>query len=350
MDGLDALEKRTGVKSGSLQAALVVASPNGGEVQALVAGRAYRQPGFNRVLDARRQVGSIIKPAVYLTALGPDGGYHAASRLEDRAVRIRQPDGSVWAPRNFDHSEHGTVSLHEALVNSWNLATVRLGMDVGLRKVLYTLARLGIDDELPAFPSLTLGAVDLSPLQVTQMYQSLANGGFRVPLRAIREVTDATGQPLNRYRLTVEPAFDGGSVYVLNSILQEAFRRGTGRSVYQALPGNPAMAGKTGTTDDLRDSWFAGFGNDALAVVWLGRDDNRPAGLTGSSGALPVWGELMRRLRPQGWDVPVPETVQWLGVDDREGVLSDPDCAALIQLPFVKGREPAYRSCPALGW
>jgi penicillin-binding protein 1B len=145
--------------------------------------------------------------------------------------------------------------------------------------------------------------------------------------------------------LSVSQEFDPGDTYVLNTLLQEAFRDGTGASVYRRLAGRPALAGKSGTTDDLRDSWYAGFGKDRLAVVWLGRDDNTPAGLTGSAGALQVWGDLMETLAPDGWLVQKPDDVEWRWADDARGVLTDQGCANSVKYPFLDGTEPDYESC-----
>jgi penicillin-binding protein 1B len=343
--GLVKLERQRGQKAGALEGAVVVTDPTTGEVLALVGGRDVRGAGFNRALDAVRLIGSLMKPVVYLAALTPGGGHTAASVLDDSPITLQQAGSAAWRPENYDRQSHGPVPLHEALARSYNLATVRLGLEVGMRRVVTTLERLGVSREVPAFPSLFLGAAALTPLEVTQAYQTLAANGFRMPLRAVREVTAPDGRPLARYRLDVEQAFPAGPVFILNTLLQEAFREGTGRSAYQRLPGRPALAGKTGTTDDLRDSWFAGFGRDRLAVVWVGRDDNKPAGFSGAQGALQIWADLMARLGPAPWSAAKPADVGWQWVDRASGRATDPQCPGAERLPFLVGTEPAHVPC-----
>ena len=232
-----------------------------------------------------------------------------------------------------------------ALAQSYNQATVRLGLDVGVARVARTMARLGIERHIPAYPSLLLGAVALSPIEVAQMYQTIASDGFVTPLRAIRDVTDADGGPLSRYGLTVRQAFDPGPVFVLRRALAEVMRTGTGRGAYRRLPAELTLAGKTGTTDDLRDSWFAGFAADLLAVVWVGRDDNRPAGLTGASGALRVWTGLMKTVGPQSLAMQAPAGVDWAWADPLSGMLTDAACPGAQPWPFVDGSQPLAGRC-----
>jgi penicillin-binding protein 1B len=177
-------------------------------------------------------------------------------------------------------------------------------------------------------------------VEVAQMYQTLAAGGFRTPLRAIREVTTADGKPLRRYGLSVEQAFDAAPVYLLTSALQDVVREGTGAGLRNSLPAALNLAGKTGTTDELRDAWFAGYSGDRVAVVWVGHDDNTPAGLTGAAGALPVWGELMHRLNPEPLAPPLPDGVERIWIDPASGWRADRDCAGAIELPFWRDSAP----------
>jgi penicillin-binding protein 1B len=185
-----------------------------------------------------------------------------------------------------------------------------------------------------------LGAVSLSPLEVAQMYQTLAAGGFRAPLRAIREVADSEGEPLQRYPLTVHRAAPAGPVYLVDRILQEVVREGTGRSLARYLSPDLRVAGKTGTTDELRDSWFAGFTGDKVAVVWVGRDDNAPAGLTGATGALRVWGSMMKRAGVQPLLLFPPDEVELAWIDPATGLRADESCAGAEQVPFLVGSAP----------
>jgi len=344
---LSRIEKNRGIAAGSLQAAMVIASPQEGEVRALVGGRKAGVSGFNRALDAARPVGSLVKPAVYLSALAEPGRYTLSTLLKDEPVDLKLPNGDRWQPRNYDRQALGRVPLHQALSDSRNLATVNLGLEIGLPRVIRTLNALGIDKELPEYPSLLLGAVQLSPLQVTQMYQALAAGGFRAPLRAIREVLDASNQPLQRYPLDVMQVADSKAVFLLNSNLQEVVQAGTGRGLVSYLGSADGMAGKTGTTNDLRDSWFAGFGGDRVATVWVGRDDNKPTGLTGSSGALPVFGRVMSRLRPAPLIQAPPAGIEYQWVEDLSGLRSAEGCDGAVEMPFVHGSAPVAESACA---
>ena len=330
-----------------VEGAVVVSDPRSGEVLAVVGGRKVRNPGFNRALDAVRPIGSLAKPAVYLTALEESTRYNLLSTLADAPVTVAGPGGRDWAPENYDRTSHGQVPLVTALAHSYNQATVRLGLEVGVARVARTMARLGIERDVPAYPSMLLGAVALTPLEVAQMYQTIAGDGFLTPLRAIRDVTDARGRPLGRYGLSVRQAFDAGPMFLLRRALAEVMREGTGRGAYRKLPAELTLAGKTGTTDDLRDSWFAGFAGDLLAVVWIGRDDNTPAGLTGASGALAVWTTLVARSHPQPLAMQAPAGVDWAWTD-ASGRLTDPGCPGAQPWPFMNGTQPAYSRCGEL--
>ena len=342
-DQLAQLAQAKPERAAELQGALVLAGNQGGEVLALVGGRGSDVQGFNRALDARRPIGSLVKPAVYLTALTQSDRFHLMSLLEDTELTLRSRGGQVWQPRNYDELEHGHVFLHEALAHSYNLATVRLGMELGLRSVIGTLEALGIEREVAPLPALLLGAISLTPFEVAQMYQTIASGGFRTPLRAIREVLTIDGEPLQRYPVDVRQTVDPAAVYLLTRNLAQVVRAGTGRGLARYLDGDIDVAGKTGTTNELRDSWFAGFSNDLVGVVWLGRDDNRPMGLTGSRGALPVWGRLMRRLEASSLERVAPETIEYLWVNPRTGLLADEQCEGAAAFPFIRGSAPTVR-------
>jgi len=354
-----------------IQAAAVVANVSDGEVQAVVGGRDPRFAGFNRALDAVRPVGSLIKPAVYLTALLQQEAsrqqkvqlekYTLATLLDDSPLDVDMGGGEHWLPKNFDHQNHGELSvdengtqhnyvlLQDALVHSYNIATARLGMAVGVPAVLDTLRGLGADRPLTEYPALLLGAANFSPLDVTQMYHTLAAGGFRTPLRAIRAVLTANGEPLQRYPLSVTRVFANKPVYLLNSALRVVTQEGTGRYLKTSLPEGLAVAGKTGTSDELRDSWFAGFSDTHVAAVWVGLDDNRPAGLTGSRGALRVWGDILSRLDVHSLTDELPVGVESTWIDRRNGLLSDDDCPSALALPFVAGTQPKAQSACELG-
>jgi penicillin-binding protein 1B len=315
-----------------LEGAAVVTNRNTGEIEAVVGSRSPGSGGFNRALDAHRPIGSLVKPAVYLAAL--ENGSTLADTVDDTAVSLKNPDGSTWQPHNYDRQEHGRVTLYEALIHSYNLATIKVGMAAGIDKVITVLARLGCAKEIPPYPSLFLGALDLSPLEVTQIYQTLASEGFHTPLRSIRSVLAADHQPLQRFPLAVEQRVEPEYVFLINTALQKVVQEGTASSLAASIPPSFGLAGKTGTSDDGRDSWFAGFSGDRLAVVWLGKDDNSPANLTGASGALIVWGKMMREMHAQPLNLIEPPAVEWREVvvgDTRQG-LTWPN---VVNLPFI---------------
>ena len=342
---LKRLSGRKGVDQ--VEAGMVVTSPESGEVQAIIGSRQPRFAGFNRALDAVRPIGSLIKPAIYLTALERPSQYTLTSLLEDQPFSIKGQDGQVWRPQNYDRKAHGTIYLYQGLVNSYNLSTAKLGLEIGVPEVLKTLSRLGVEQEWPAYPSMLLGAGGLSPMSVASMYQTLANGGFNTPLRGIRAVLTAEGEPLKRYPYQIQQRFDSGAIYLLQNAMQRTMSEGTGRSVYSQLPRSLALAGKTGTSNDSRDSWFAGFSQDVLAVVWLGRDDNGPTPLTGATGALQVWTDFMRQADPLPLDMPVPDNVVLAWVDASSGQGTDPSCPNAVQVPYIRGSQPV--AGPACG-
>jgi penicillin-binding protein 1B len=344
-DTLKRLSGRKGVDQ--VEAGMVVTSSESGEVQAIIGSRQPRFAGFNRALDAVRPIGSLIKPAIYLTALERPSQFTLTSLIEDQPFSIKGQDGQVWKPQNYDRKAHGTIYLYQGLVNSYNLSTAKLGLELGVPEVLKTMGRLGVEQNWPAYPSMLLGAGGLSPLSVANMYQTLANGGFNTPLRGIRNVLTAEGEPLKRYPFQIQQRFDSGAIYLLQNAMQRTMSEGTGRSVYNQLPRSLALAGKTGTSNDSRDSWFAGFSQDVLAVVWLGRDDNGPTPLTGATGALQVWADFMRKADPLPLDMPVPDNVVQAWVDANTGQGTDPSCPNAIQMPYIRGSQPA--AGPACG-
>jgi penicillin-binding protein 1B len=341
---LTKLEQARKLPRNSLQGALTLVEVETGEVTALVGDRNPRYDGFNRALDAVRPVGSLIKPAVYLSALSQPERFNLMSQIEDKSIRLQGGTGDIWAPSNYDNQEHGMVSLEQGLVESLNLATVRLGLDVGMEPVISNLRALGIHRPLDPYPSMLLGAVSLSPLEMTQMYQTLANGGYQATLKAIRDVTDTDGKPLSRYPLAIKPAVDTRAVYLLRHALEEVTRSGTARALQWLLPSGAQVAGKTGTTDKLRDSWFAGFDRTRVGVVWVGRDDNGPMGLTGSAGAMRVWADLMQRIGLTPLLERPPIGIELVSIDPETGLLGE-GCEDARSTPFFKGSEPD-RSAP----
>ena len=340
-------QKRFGAPG--LEGAVVIADPQTGEVQALVGGRETTFRGFNRALDTARPVGSLLKPAIYLTALADPSHYTLATPLDDSPFVWKARGAEDWRPANYDRRFHGAVPLIVALEQSYNVAAARLGTGLGVERVIATARKLGIERDLPPYAATLLGAVALSPFEVAQMYQTIASGGFRSPLHAIRDVTTQDGTPLKRYPLAVEQAFPPEPVYLLVAALQGVVRQGTAQSLAQWLPPEIGAAGKTGTTNDQRDAWFAGFTGDHVGVVWVGYDDDRAARLLGASAALPVWGEAMAALQPEPLALPLPEGVEQAWIDPQTGLLADSGCAGAMQLPFAAGSAPTARAPSCAG-
>ncbi|MCK5720092.1 MAG: penicillin-binding protein 1B [Thiomargarita sp.] len=324
--GLKKLERSTR-KARKLQGAMVITGSESGEVLALVNGKNPHYAGFNRPLNAVRPIGSLAKVATYLTALENSRYYDLMTTLNDTPYEwTDERTGETWKPRNYDKRLHGSVPLYKALAYSYNLASVHLGIDLGLNLVKESLIKLGVKREFNMYPSVLLGGISLSPFEVAQMYQTIASGGFGVPVRAIRDVLTHEGQPLKRYSLNIEKHFDAAPIFLLNYALQKALRTGTGKKVAKELPSSMILAGKTGTSNDLRDSWFAGFSSEVLAVTWVGRDDYKPMGLSGGSGALVIWKDFIKSVRPKAVAPIIPNNIQWRYVNGTK-------------FPFINNRD-----------
>lgn len=341
---LNQLEKLPHAKN--LETAVIVTRRDSGEIAGMISGRENSAGGFNRALDAVRPIGSLIKPAIYLTALEYPNRYTITTKVSDTSIVVKGQNGTNWIPRNYDHREHGMVALHTALAKSYNLATVRIGMDIGVARTAKTLKSMGVTKPVDLFPSLLLGASALTPMDVTQMYQTLAGDGFSTPIQAIRAVIAANGEHLQSYPYTVRQAVDPSATYIVNTMLQEVMHEGTGHAAYLSFPRDYGLVGKTGTTNDAKDSWFAGFTGDYLSVVWIGRDDNKPIGLTGATGALPVWVSLMRQISSQPVNLIPPDNIQMAWVDPGNGLLANKACVGSRQYPYIAGSAPTiYSSC-----
>ncbi len=329
---LRGLENRKSIPLNSLEAAVTVINPVNGDVLGLYGGTNYLYSGFNRAIEARRPVGSLIKPFVYLAALTQPQKFGLLSGLADEKIIISQDNGEEWRPQNYDRIEHGTVSLIEALANSYNLATVRLGMELGLDNVVTVLEQSGVISEVEQYPSLLLGALELTPMQVAQLYQIIANGGYRVPLNSIQEVLDVNGVPLQRQQLNVEQVWDEKTVFLLNYILAQVTRSGTARQLSNQLGKSLQLAGKTGTSDSARDSWFAGYGEDFLAVTWIGKDDNTTTSLTGASAAMPLWADIAGQVDFKGLSLLEPIGIHW---KDNVQIQYKGVCTQMGKIPFI---------------
>ena len=327
---------------GPLEGAAVVTSPGSGEVIAIVGGRNVGYDGFDRALDANRAMGSLVKPFVYLAAL-ESGRYNAATPVQDAPVDVPLANGRHWRPENFTHETYGTVPVVRALADSLNLATVGIGLDIGLPKVAATLEHFGLERPPEQVPAMLLGAVNVTPLEAAELYNGLANGGFRSPLRAVRAVIDADGKALKAFPLQVTPVASPAAVYQLDRMLVAVMSRGTGRAARAYLPPELVVSGKSGTSSDFRDSWFAGFSGSHLAVVWVGYDDDAPTGLTGSAGALPVWAHIMAQLHTRSWSAPMPEGLATTEIEYPTGLRVAPGCTD----DAVEVAVPASADIPA---
>jgi len=293
---LAAIEKRKVLKDGSLQIAAVVVRTDNGEVAAMLGDRNSTFSGYNRALKARRPVGSLLKPFVFLTALEQPEKYSLGSLVKDESITVSQAGSPDWRPQNYDGSAHGQVMMIDALSRSYNLATVNLGMELGLDRVSETIQRAGYQRDFSPLPSVLLGAVPMSVLDVSQLYLTLASNGFKTPVKSIRSVLSADNQPLTHYSLDIDQVIEPEFASLINYALQDVVRNGTAKNVLTGFKHDYGLAGKTGTTDDYRDSWFAGFSGNYLTVIWVGHDDNRPTKLTGASGAAKVWAKVMQSM------------------------------------------------------
>ncbi|MCB0387023.1 MAG: penicillin-binding protein 1B, partial [Bdellovibrionales bacterium] len=319
-----------------------------GEIIALVGGRSFKRTQYNRAIDGHRQVGSIMKPFVYLTALEsrtPEGdSYNPLTPIEDSNFTHKY-EGQSWSPVNYEKEFMGTIPLMTGLKNSINAATARLGLDIGLEAVIDVAKRAGIKSEIKPLPSLTLGSFELFPMEVAESYTTLARMGSHVSLSMLRRVEDLAGKVIYAVEPQVEQAFARENVAVLIGMMKQTVLAGTARSLAYRGFHFPA-AGKTGTTTDSKDAWFGGFTPDVLTVVWLGYDDNTSHGLTGASGAVPIWADYMNKVAPRwpkrDFDWPEGTVVFPYSVEEYNSLLAKPEDLPIteFELVFREGEQP----------
>ena len=325
-----------------LQTAVVIADYLNGDIQALVSDRNTAYPGFNRALMAQRPIGSLIKPLLLYGLL--QGDLTLASIVEDAPIRIRQSNGDIWEPRNYDRELHGKMTLYQAFIHSYNLPFIGLGVNGGgLETLAENMSRIKLLKHDVVFPSMLLGTTAMSAFEVAQMYQVIANDGYFAPLTTIRTVTDQENLALTRIPLESHKLFDKALMIQVQRAMIGVAEQGTARYLAERF-GERSLAGKTGTTNDARDSWFAGFSERLLGVVWLGRDDNAPIHLTGSSGALRVWADIMELQRFDAFKLSRDENISWHYVDVIDGGISKKGCANSVLLPLPGDRIPQQRS------
>ena len=354
VQGLDRLEKnypqlRKKSEDDHLEGAMVVLKPQTGEIKAMVGGRNYQRSQFNRVFQAKRQPGSIFKPFVYLAALvhgSEDGGKYTPATLVEDSQFIWDYEGQEWEPRNHKDEYFGIVTFRRALEKSLNSATARIARDIGIKKVRDMARRLGIRSPLPPFPSLSLGSAEVAPLEVAIAFSTLASNGVRTHPLAVTQVMDREGQVLEKRDIRVEKVITPQMAFIMNHLLKGVMDRGTGRTARLYGFNRPA-AGKTGTTNDTKDAWFAGYTPDLLVVVWVGFDNQSNLELTGAQAALPIWSEFMKRatLRVPVTDFNPPAGVVMVDIDPLSGYRATRNCSQVIREAFLEGEEPS-ESCP----
>ena len=352
-EGISRIEKSQPQLAGRVQAAVLAIEPASGEVRALVGGRSYVESTYNRATRAARQPGSIFKPFVYLAAFEAERrgqGLTPASLLSDEPLSV-QAAGRSWEPKNMDGQFHGPVTVRRALEQSLNVPAVRVALDLGPARVVDVAHAIGIEHPLAPVPSLALGTSEVTLLEMTSAFGTLANSGVRMtPTGLASDTSGAT--PALAYLPPSTRAVSAESAFMITHLLRGVMRRGTGaRSSAWGL--QDVTAGKTGTTDGLRDAWFVGYTPDLVVGVWVGLDDGSPLGLTGSQAALPIWGPVMQtavRKTPPTPFTPPPGVVLakvdrmtgkpvslWCGSDDvvqeafREGTVPAEQCDSVAR-------------------
>ncbi|RUO52413.1 penicillin-binding protein 1B [Pseudidiomarina homiensis] len=307
-------------ESKELQVAAVIANHQQASLSAIVGDRDRQQLGFNRATGAMRQVGSLIKPTIYGLALAQPGSYNLASIVQDTPITLEAVDGQVWQPENYDGEFVGAIMLYDALAQSRNVPAVKLALEVGIDTIVTKLRQGGIDTPIPSVPALALGSVELSPLQMTELYGVWAHYGRYRPYTTIAALTNHDGLRLYEHQPSAgREVFDPLSTALVNYGLRGVVNEGTGKRLAE-LFGLDAMAGKSGTTNDYRDSWFVAYDAQRLMTVWLGRDDNKPIQLTGATGALPVLANTFSQLGVQPLDVALPAPLQYQAFHPQTGI------------------------------
>ncbi|MFB0980268.1 MAG: penicillin-binding protein 1B [Alteromonadaceae bacterium] len=321
-------------KAQSLQVAMIVTDIGSGEVRALVGDKTPGYAGFNRALHAKRPIGSLIKPAIYLAALERYQQYNFATLLKDEPIMLSNGSGKEWRPKNYNGKFEGTVSLLDGLVRSLNVPTINLGMQLGLENVANTFHVLGYPHDIVTRPSMLLGSLNLSPFEVNQLYLPIANQGFKNSSHAINHIVSAKGEILWQFQAKEEQLFSTHGIYLLDHALSQVTKRGTAKSLTWRLNG-AELAGKTGTTNNQRDSWFVGYDNQDLITTWLGRDDNKATELTGSSGALVLFAQFMKKNGVVNKVRVIPENIAMTNFESSSGNAVSIECLEMVSYPAI---------------
>ena len=333
------LIKKYGSRLEGLEGAAIVVDISSGEVKAVAGSTEPSSYGFNRSINAIRPIGSLVKPFIYLTALDQYSDYNLTTLLDDSKLSLMS-GGKLWEPDNFDKKFHGEIPLHVALWQSYNIASARLGLDVGYEAVENMFLNLGITKDVPNYPSLFIGSFELSPYQAIQAYQTIASDGFYSPLRSIRQIKDTEGKIEFSYPYSIDQTIRPEPVALLKFAMQQTFERGTARGYSKKQIQLWNAGGKTGTSDDQRDSWFVGFAGELLVLVWLGFDDNRQTPLTGRTGAFQVWKNFINDIKPVKITQSSLPRINYVWTDIGDGLRSGKKCKNSILIPFIQGTEP----------
>ncbi|MDU5828891.1 MAG: bifunctional glycosyl transferase/transpeptidase [Mixta calida] len=330
-EGIPALKKQRGLKD--LETAMVIVDRFSGEVRAMVGGADPQFAGYNRAMQARRSIGSLAKPATYLTALSQPDTYRLNTWIADEPIALKMSNGQVWKPQNDNHRFSGKVMLVDALTNSMNVPTVNLGMTLGLDNVINTWKKLGLPkDQLHPVPAMLLGALNLTPVEVAQAFQSIASGGNRAPLSAVRSVIAEDGSVLYQSFPQAERVVPAQAAYLTLYTMQQVAARGTAHALGAKFP-NAHLAGKTGTTNSQVDSWFAGIDGKEVAITWIGRDNNQPAKLYGSSGAMQLYRRYLENQSPMPLTLTPPEDIASMAVDSAGNFVCNTGSSGWRTLP-----------------
>jgi penicillin-binding protein 1B len=335
-------------KKDQLESAMVALDANSGAIVAMVGGRDYSSSQFNRVTQAQRQPGSAFKPIVYLAALDPSRApmhppLTLASALPDQPMTF-----NGWTPANFERSYQGNVTVAEALFESLNVPTAYVGNLLGPPLMVKTAHELGIRDDLPAVLPMSIGADEMTLLELTSAYQAFASSGSRSTPYAVESVIDGGGHEVYQHAEDAHQVIDPNVAYLMTGALKEVLRLGTGASSSRLGIDFPA-AGKTGTTQDFKDGYFIGYTPELVCGAWVGFDQPAPTGMTGASAALPAWVDFMVATAPDdAQDFPQPSGIEMATIDPASGGLATPSCPRKVELPFLIGTAPTQQ-CPLHG-
>ncbi|MCW9699444.1 penicillin-binding protein 1B [Avibacterium sp. 20-129] len=329
-------------KNPYLESAMIVADYHSGEIKAIVGGLQTNYAGFNRALNARRQIGSLVKPSIYLTALTEPSEFRLNTPIKNQPITIHTKGSPPWQPRNYDRRYSGSVMLMDALARSLNIPTVNIGMKVGLSKVIETQKAMGWDKvKIPKVPAMLLGSYSISPYEVTKLFQTIANQGATIPLATVDSITNQKGELIYQRNTQPNQVVPAQAAYETLFAMQQTVERGTARSLQNQFA-HLRLAGKTGTTNSARDTWFVGIDGENVATVWLGRDDNGETRLTGATGALQVYKNYLQRTQAKTLHPSTPAGIKWVGINSYGGW----DCGNVRQIPVWTDGNQSFCSAP----